>query len=198
MQSLKRNHHNYMGKEDINGQELAAEEHVDIVAEEEDVSRHAQDIERLTQELERTRDQLLRRAAELQNFRRRTEREKAEWHRRAQVQVIDSMVGVFDDFQRSLDAAEQSDVSYESLKEGVDLVYRSFAEALKRFGVEALEAVGKPFDENLHEAVLQMPAPEGTEAGVVLQEIQKGYRIGDSVLRHAKVIVAAMPPEAPS
>ncbi len=189
-----------MGKEEINGQELAAEEHVDVVAEslEEDGSRHAQDIERLTQELERTRDRLLRRAAELQNFRRRTEREKAEWHRRAQVKVIDSMVDVFDDFRRSLDAAEQSDVSYESLKEGVDLVFRSFAEALKRFGVEALEAVGKPFDENLHEAVLQMPAPEGTEVGVVLQEIQKGYRIGDSVLRHAKVIVAAVPPEAPS
>ena len=107
------------------------------------------------------------------------------------------MLNVHDDFRRSLDASEQVEQqetpgpAYKALKEGVDLVYQNFVEALKKLGVEYIEAVGQPFDEHLHEAMMQMPAPDGTAPGIVLQEIQRGYRLGNRVLRHSKVIVAA-------
>ena len=151
----------------------------------------------LADELRRTKDQLLRQAAEYQNFRRRTEKERAGWTQRARMPVLEAMLNVLDDFRRSLDASEQVEQqetpgpAYKALKEGVDLVYKNFSEALKKLGVEYIEAVGQPFDEHLHEALMQMPAPEGTEPGIIVQEIQRGYRLGDRVLRHSKVIVAA-------
>ena len=151
----------------------------------------------LTEELQRTKDQLLRQAAEYQNYRRRTEKERAEWGRRAQIPVIESMLTVLDDFRRSLDASEQVEQqetpgpAYQVLKEGVELVYKNFAGALEKLGVEYIEAVGQPFDENLHEALMQMPASDDAEPGIIVQEIQRGYRLGDRVLRHSKVIVAA-------
>ncbi|MFQ5569330.1 MAG: nucleotide exchange factor GrpE [Rhodothermales bacterium] len=153
--------------------------------------------QQLMLQLEQTKDQLLRQAAEYQNYRRRTERERAEWGRRAQAQVIEPLLTVLDDFRRSLDAsaqAEQQEASgpaYQALKEGLELVYQNFSDVLTKLGVEYIEAVGKPFDENQHEALMQLPAPEGTEPGVVLEEIQRGYRLGDRVLRHSRVVVAA-------
>ena len=157
----------------------------------------ADPVEQLTQELQRTKDQLLRQAAEFQNYRRRTEKERAEWGRRAQIPVIESMLTVLDDFRRSLDASEQVEQqetpgpAYQALKEGVELVYKNFAGALEKLGVEYIEAVGQPFDENLHEALMQMPASDDAASGIIVQEIQRGYRLGDRVLRHSKVIVAA-------
>ena len=154
-------------------------------------------VEQLTQDLQRTKDQLLRQAAEYQNYRRRTEKERAEWVRRAQIPVIESMLTVLDDFRRSLDASEQVEQqetpgpAYQALKEGVELVYKNFAGALEKLGVEYIEAVGQPFNENLHEALMQMPASDDAAPGIIVQEIQRGYRLGDRVLRHSKVIVAA-------
>jgi molecular chaperone GrpE len=104
---------------------------------------------------------------------------------------------VLDDFRRSLDAAEQvaeqseGGAAYDALKTGVDLVYQNFSDVLQKIGVEYIEAVGQPFDENLHEALMQQPAPEGTAPGTVLAEIQRGYRLGDRVLRHSRVVVAS-------
>ena len=151
----------------------------------------------LAAELQQTREQVLRQAAEFQNYRRRMEREYATQLQRGQIQVIEPMLNVLDDFRRSLDAAEQvaeqneGGPAYDALKAGVELVYQNFSDVLKKLGVEYIEAVGQPFDENLHEALMQQPAPEGTEPGTVLAEMQRGYRLGDRVLRHSRVIVAA-------
>lgn len=160
-------------------------------------SSASEEVAVLVRDLQQTKDQLLRQAAEFQNYRRRIEKERAEWVRRGQIQVIEPILNVLDDFGRSLDASQQveqqeaSGPAYQALREGVELVYQNLSETLKRLGVEPIDAVGQPFDEQLHEAMLQMPAPEGTPPGVVLQEIQRGYRLGDRVLRHSKVIVAA-------
>jgi len=151
----------------------------------------------LARELAQAKDQLLRQAAEFQNYRRRTEKERGEWVLRGQAQVIEPMLTVLDDFMRSLEASQQVEQqetpgpAYQALKEGVELVYQNFQDTLAKLGVEAIDAVGQPFDERLHEAMMQMPAPEGTASGIVLQEIQRGYRLGERVLRHARVIVAA-------
>lgn len=155
------------------------------------------ELERTRSELESTKEQLLRRMAEFQNYRRRTELEKGFLIDMGKAMVIRDMLDVLDDLERSVQAAEQAEngenrkESYTSLKEGVELVYKKFRDALAKHGVEPIEAVGQPFDEERHEAVMQQPAPEGTPPGIVLQELQKGYRMGDRILRHAKVIVSA-------
>lgn len=154
-------------------------------------------LEQRTLELAQTKDQLLRQAAEFQNYRRRTDREKASLVQRGQAQVIEPLLGILDDFRRSLDASAQVEQqedpgpAYQALKAGVELVYQNFSDALRRLGVEPIEAVGRPFDENEHEALMQQPAPDDTASGTVLHELQRGYRLGDRILRHAKVVVAA-------
>ena len=143
-------------------------------------------------------DQLLRRAAEFQNYRRRTESERGQAEARGRERVLLPVLDVYDDLRRSLDAArrqsKQDDApsqAFSALAEGVELVYRKFETMLAQMGVEAIQAVGEPFDEAEHEAMMQQPAPEeGTPSGTVLAEIQPGYRMGDRVLRHARVIVA--------
>jgi len=154
---------------------------------------------RMEAELETLQDQVIRRAAEFQNYRRRTEQEKNQLAGYVRGQVMESLLDVYDDLRRSLEATEQVDeqdpakalLAYQALKQGVELVYRKFTEEMTRLGVAPIEAVGHPFSETEHEALMQQPAPEGTPEGTVLAEVQKGYRMGDRVLRHTKVIVAA-------
>jgi molecular chaperone GrpE len=162
-----------------------------------ELADRATEIESLRQELESAQEQLLRNAAEFQNYRRRTEQEKAQLVGLGKTLVIQQFLDIVDDFQRSLEAAEQvqrndseSGSAYGALKEGVDLVYRKFVDELAKLGVQPIEAVGRPFDENEHEAMMQQPDTDAAP-GTVIEELQKGYRMGDRILRHAKVIVAA-------
>ena len=152
----------------------------------------------LRAELNDTKDRLLRQAAEFQNYRRRTEQEKNNLVRAGKEQVIQQILDIFDDFTRSIEATKQAEEqeetlnpAYVKLKEGVELVYEKFRNELYRLGVEPIEAVGKSFNENEHEALMQQPAPENMEPGTVIEEIQKGYRMGEKVLRHSRVIVAS-------
>lgn len=161
-----------------------------------ELAERASELEQVTAELDATKERLLRQAAEYQNYRRRTEEEKRSLVAIGKSNVLERMLDVADDFGRSLEAAEQLESSkdraaaYQSLKQGVDLVYRKLMDELTRLGVEPIEAEGQPFNENEHEAMMQQPAPDGVAPNTVLQELQKGYRMGDRVLRHSKVIVA--------
>lgn len=154
-------------------------------------------IEALKEEQEELNDRLLRQAAEFQNFRRRMQREKKKFFQSGKKEVILPMLEVLDDFQRSIEAAkelqEQEDIeaAYESLKSGVEMVFQKFMDELAGIGVEPIEAEGKPFDEDEHEAMMQQPAPDDVEEGTVLTEIRKGYRLDDQVLRHSRVVVAS-------
>ena len=157
------------------------------------------EVERLRDELAQTKEQLLRQMAEFQNFRRRKEREHQQLLLLGQTQVLRPLLDVLDDFRRSLEAAAQVEQqqeeaagpAYQALKEGVEMVYQKFSDELEKLGVEPIEAVGQPFDEHLHDAMMQQPAPDDdTPEGTVLDELQRGYRLGDRVLRHSKVIVA--------
>lgn len=154
-------------------------------------------IEALKAEQEELNDRLLRQAAEFQNFRRRMQREKKKFHRTGKKEVILPMLDVLDDFQRSIEAAEQLQeqedlaAAYESLKSGVEMVFDKFIAELEGVGVEAIEAEGEPFNEEVHEAMMQQPAPDDVDEGTVLKEIRRGYRLDDQVLRHSRVIVAS-------
>ena len=159
-----------------------------------------EEIEELKEERDEMNDRLLRKAADLENLRRRMDREKKRRHEAGKIAVLESMLEVVDDFERSLEAAqdlddaEDAEAAYESLKGGVEMVFRKFQDQLQSLGVEPIEAEGKPFDEQLHEAMMRQPSDE-VEPGTVLQEVRKGYTMGDRVLRHSRVVVAAEPSE---
>jgi len=155
-------------------------------------------VEELENERDELNDRLLRKAAEFDNYRRRMEREKERRYTTGRLDVIEPMLEVIDDFERSLDAVEDLDEAqdvasaYESLKGGVEMVFRKFQDTLETLGVEPIEAEGQSFDENLHEAMMRQPTDDA-EPGTVLQEIRKGYRMEDQVVRHSRVVVAAPP-----
>lgn len=154
----------------------------------------------LQEERDELNDRVLRKAAEFENYRRRMQREKKRRHEAGMLEVIEPILEVLDDFERSLDAAEDlqenqdAETAYESLRGGVEMVFRKFRDTLERLGVEPIQAEGGPFNEELHEAMMRQPSDEA-EPGTVLQEIRKGYRMGERVIRHSRVVVAGEPLE---
>ena len=153
--------------------------------------------EALAAERDALNDRLLRQMAEFQNYRRRSEEEKGRLIHSSKARALTPMLDVLDDFERTMAAAEQfeemddAEAAYASLHEGLQLVLRKFQDALAKLDVEPIEAVGAPFHEAEHEAMMQQPAPEGIAPGTVLGELQKGYRLGDRVLRHSRVVVSS-------
>lgn len=154
-------------------------------------------VESLEEELDELNDRLLRQAAEFQNFRRRMKRENERRFTSGKKEVVLPMLDVLDDFERSIEAAEEledaknKEAAYEQLKSGVEMIFSKFVDELNTLGVEPIDAKGEPFNENEHEAMMQQPAPDDVEEGTVLEEIRKGYRMDDQVLRHSRVIVAS-------
>ena len=131
-------------------------------------------------------DQLKRVAAEFDNYRKRAARDQESLVARAHERLMKAMLPVLDDLERALLAASEHEEA--KLHEGVELVARELRSSLQREGLEEIETEGK-FDPHVHEALLAQPG-EGAEQGAVLQVLQKGYRLGDRVLRPARVIVA--------
>jgi len=136
-------------------------------------------------------DSYLRLAADFDNYRKRVAREHAQLAARANERLVNELLPVLDDLERALEAAARHDhagAGKATLEEGVQLVHRSLASLLERHGVTEIATEGA-FDPHVHEALLAQPA-EGADEGSVLQVLQKGYRLGDKVLRPARVIVA--------
>jgi molecular chaperone GrpE len=131
-------------------------------------------------------DAYLRLAADFDNYRKRVARDQAELFSRANERLLNELLPVLDDLERALEAASQHEEA--KLEEGVELVHRSLSGLLARHGLTEIETEGA-FDPHVHEALLAQPA-DGAEEGSVLQVLQKGYRLGDRVLRPARVIVA--------
>ncbi|MEO5576848.1 MAG: nucleotide exchange factor GrpE [Gaiellaceae bacterium] len=131
-------------------------------------------------------DSYLRLAADFDNYRKRVAREQVELTRRANERLLNELLPVLDDLERALEAA--ADHEEAKLEEGVRLVHQSLLGLVERHGLVEIEADGA-FDPHVHEALLAQPG-EGVEEGAVLQVLQKGYRLGDKVLRPARVIVA--------
>jgi molecular chaperone GrpE len=141
----------------------------------------------VTRERDEYLDALQRLKAEFDNYRKRTAREQADLTSRAAQRLVNELLPVLDDLERALAAAEEHEEA--KLEEGVRLVHRSLVEALQREGLAEIETEGG-FDPHVHEALLSQPDDE-KESGEILDVLQKGYRIGDKVLRPARVIVVA-------
>jgi len=137
-------------------------------------------------------DQLKRVAADFDNFRKRAAREREELVVRANERLVKELLPILDDLERALEAAAEHEEA--ALEEGVRLVFRSLAQTLERQGLEQISTEGK-FDPHVHEALLSQPSER--DEGDVIDVVQKGYRLGDRVLRPARVVVAAAPPPLP-
>jgi molecular chaperone GrpE len=128
----------------------------------------------------------LRLAADFDNYRKRVAREQVDLTRRANERLLNELLPVLDDLERALEAATEHEEA--KLEDGVRLVHRSLLGLVERHGLSEIETEGA-FDPHVHEALLAQPG-EGAEEGSVLQVLQKGYKLGDKVLRPARVIVA--------
>jgi len=149
-------------------------------------------VDALTAEKGSLYDKLLRGQAEFENYRKRNERERAELYQHGREDVLLQFLPVVDNFERALSSLETSEGDAEALRHGVELIHKQFKDALSKLGLEPVEAVGHTFDPHLHEAVTT-EATDKHKENTVIQEFQRGYKIGDRLLRPAKVKVASSP-----
>ena len=156
--------------------------------------RTVPDLAELVRERDEYLDSLQRLKAEFDNFRKRSERDQRQRAALAGERLVKELLPVLDDLERALEAASEHEEA--KLEEGVRLVHRALSDALAREGLAEIETDG-PFDPHVHEALLAQPV-EGTEPGSVVQVLQKGYRLGDRVLRPARVAVAGPKEESAS
>ena len=134
------------------------------------------------------KDDYIRLMAEFDNYRRRTAQEKLELVNTASTDTIKGMLPVLDDCERALKVLLESNDS-DAAKEGTELIYSKLMGYLKSKGLAVIEAIGQPFDTDLHEAVAQFPVPEEEQKGKVFDVVQTGYTLNGKVIRFAKVVV---------
>lgn len=133
-------------------------------------------------------DSFLRLNAEFDNFRKRTLKEKADIIKSGGERVLLSIITLIDDFERALVSLHESE-DKGALLEGLDLIYSKFISFLKQNGVEEIETVGLPFDAESFEAVTTMPTQDKSQKGIIIDCIQKGYKLNDKIIRFPKVVV---------
>lgn len=159
------------------GEDGPANEVLDVVPMEE--------YRKLKEERDLLYDRLARQQAEFENFRKRSAREQSEFKQFAAADTVKTLLPIVDSLQRALDSAQADD----KMRQGVELILRQFHDALVRVGVESIEAKGKPFDPTQHEAIEMVETDEVPDQQVI-DELQRGYRIKDRLLRPAMVRVA--------
>ena len=161
--------------------EAAAEKNIESEAGEPEKTEE----EKLKEQLDAANDKYLRLMAEYDNFRKRSAKERLEITDTAKGNAVSEILPVFDNFERALEA-ETTDETY---KQGVEMIFKQFGDCLKKLGVEIIDPTGEVFDPNIANAVNQIEDPELGE-NIVAQTFQKGYKIGDKVIRYAMVVVA--------
>lgn len=146
----------------------------------------SEELKKKDEEIAKIKDQLMRNMAEYDNYRKRTSRERIELEPEITAKIVTEFLTVADSLERAL-SIECAD---ENFKKGVQMIYDSFMETLNKLGVEQIAAEGD-FDPSVHQAVQQVPAVDGQESGQIASTFQKGYKIGNKVLRFAMVAVVA-------
>lgn len=163
--------------DEMNGEEGATEEKVEMSEE-----------ERLKGELGKEKDKFLRLFAEFENYKKRTSKERMELFKTAGQEVMVSLLPVLDDFDRAMKELSKSEDT--EMFKGVELIKVKFQETLKSKGLQEVEvSVGDTFDAEIHEAITQIPAPDEKMKGKIIDVIEKGFKLGDRIIRHPKVVV---------
>ena len=146
-------------------------------------------IEALQREKDALQDRLLRTAAEFDNYRKRMDRERRDLAEYAAADVIRDLLPILDNFERALQAPATPET--DAVRKGIELIHKQMLDLLKKRGVTPIEALGTDFDPNFHQAVIHEVSPDHRE-GEVIQELQRGYLLGDRLLRPAMVKVAKL------
>ncbi|MDY6830702.1 MAG: nucleotide exchange factor GrpE [Thermodesulfobacteriota bacterium] len=149
-----------------------------------------QQLEAALEEKKKAEDKLLRVAAEFDNYKKRLEKQWADFKKYAHESVIRDLLSVVDNLERAIVASKETADQHECLLSGVDMTLTEILKVFEKFGVTRIEALGRPFDPNFHEAVARRET-EDTDANIVIEEYQKGYMIHDRLLRPAMVVVSA-------
>ena len=154
-----------------------AEEELDLVAQ-------------LEQDLAQTKDALLRKAAELENVRKRVQKERISLFEDARIQALEEIIPIAEDMNRTLEASATTKID-ENFLQGVQMVASKFEQLFERYGVEPINQAQVPFDVDIHDAMLRQPTDDPKIASnTVLQVLESGYKLGNRVIKHAKVIVS--------
>jgi len=142
----------------------------------------------LESEITELRDKYLRLIAEFDNFKKRSMKERLDLMKTASQDVVMALLPVLDDFDRAKNASDNED-SDEEFSDGVNLVYTKLKNTLSNKGLKEMETNNENFDPELHEAITEIPAPDASMKGKIIDTIEKGYTLNDKIIRHAKVIV---------
>ena len=137
-------------------------------------------------------EQLLRTSADLENYKKRAARERQEAIKFANESLLEKLIPILDNFEMALAAANAPNTSVQSLQSGINMIQQQLKSALGDAGLQEIDATGKPFDPNLHEAISQQETSDAPE-GHVVQQVRKGYKLRERLLRPASVVVAKKP-----
>lgn len=164
------------------------EENVENEAENEDLQEESTEENDKDSQIAELKDKYLRLAAEFENYKRRTVKEKLNMMGTANRDTLSALLPVLDDFDRAKKNAEDEN-SAEPFSEGVMMVYNKLFNTLQQKGMKPMESNGEEFDPELHEAITEIPAPSEDMKGKVIDTVEKGYYLKDAILRYAKVVV---------
>jgi molecular chaperone GrpE len=153
-----------------------------------EMSATDEEMDHLRDELQEQKDKYLRLFAEFDNFRKRSARESLELRQTAGKEVIVALLDVLDDCDRAEKQLLSAD-NIDQIREGVQLVFSKLRAALQARGLKAMNSINTDFDVEKHEAITEIPVPNPSQKGKVIDEIQKGYYLNDKLIRHAKVVV---------
>lgn len=156
------------------------------------IAQMDEEIKTLKSQLDERSSQYMRIAADFENFRKRVQREKEDMDQQSKCSVINELLPVVDNFERARSQIKPQTDQETNIHKSYQSVYKQLVDCLKRVGVAPMRSEGQEFDPNLHEAVMRQPTDEYPE-GTVMEELQRGYKLGDRVLRHALVKVAVVP-----
>jgi len=177
-------------KEEIKEEEINKAEKAEQVEENQEVVEEIIKEKPTSEELlQAEKDKFLRLFAEFENYKKRTSRERIELYKTAGQEVMTSLLPVVDDFERALSHIED-DKEAEELRKGVLLIYQKFYNTLEQKGLSKIETnAGEVFDAEIHEAITQIPAPTEDLKGKVIDCVEKGYKLGDKIIRYPKVVI---------
>ncbi len=147
-----------------------------------------EDISGLEAQIAEQKDKYLRLFSEFDNFRKRTAKERIELFKTAHADLMLELLPVLDDFDRAMKSIKDAK-DIESVKQGIDLIYNKFYTLLEKKGLKSMDAVGKDFDTDFHEAITEIPAPTEELKSKVVDVVEKGYTLNEKVIRYAKVVV---------
>ena len=176
-----------IGADDSQNEEI--KDQVEDSAEDEDKEAETEEPTPET-ELQEFKAKYLRLYSEFENFRKRTTKEKLDFMKSANEDLILELLPIVDDFERAQKSLKEAD-DLKALKEGIELIVGKLAKTLEQKGLKPIEAAGQEFDTELHEAITQIPAPSDDMKGKVVDEIEKGYYLGEKVIRYSKVVIGS-------